>query len=318
MMHPFPGGPARASALAAALGAVVHGPARTVDGVAAAPDAGPRALAFVQRAATATAAGVVLAAAPRPEATTLVVADPRAAFAALLRARFPADGAWPGAPGVDPAATVHPSARLGPGVVVHAGARVGPGCVVGARTVIFPNAVLCAGTVVGADCRIHPGAVLGADGFSFVAGPAGPEKMPQLGHVRLGDRVEVGAGACVDRAALGVTVLEDDVKIDNLVQVGHNVRVGRGTVIAAQAGLAGSARVGAFAQLGGQVGVGDHVRVGDGAQVGAQAGVVGHLAPGARVWGTPAMPIGVAKRAAVLLRRLARGRPIGRRGPGEE
>jgi UDP-3-O-[3-hydroxymyristoyl] glucosamine N-acyltransferase len=304
MMHRFPGGARRAGALAEQLGAVLHGPDCTVVGVAPAEPGTPDCVSFLDKERP-TAAPLVLARQHRDGRSTLVVADPRRAFAALLRAHF-GDQVWPGHVGVHPAATVDESAVLEEEVVVHAGARIGPGCRIGARTVIFPNAVLCAGTVVGADCRIHAGAVLGADGFSYVAGETGPERMPQLGRVRLGDRVDIGAGACVDRAALGETVLEDDVKVDNLVQIGHNVKIGRGTVIAAQSGLAGSATVGQGALLGGQVGVGDHVRIGDGAQVGAQAGVTGHVAAGAKVWGTPAMALGVAKRAAVMLRRMGR------------
>lgn len=304
MRHHFPGGGLRAVALAEQLGAMLQGPDCTVVGVAAAEPGARDCLSFLDKERP-TVAGLVLAREHQAGRSTLVVADPRRAFAALLRAQF-GEQVWPGHTGVHPSATVHGSARLGEDVVVHAGARIGPRCVLGDRTVVFPNAVLCAGTVVGADCRIHAGAVLGADGFSYVAGETGPDRMPQLGRVRLGDRVDVGAGACVDRAALGETVLEDDVKIDNLVQVGHNVRIGRGTVIAAQSGLAGSATVGSAAVLGGQVGVGDHVRIGDGAQVGAQAGVTGHVAAGAKVWGTPAMALGVAKRAAVMLRRMGR------------
>ncbi len=311
--HAFPGDGVWASALAAELGGVLHGPDARCTAVAPAASAGPGTLSFVEKPQP-TDASVVLARDVLDGTPTIVVANPRAAFAAVLRAHMP-DPAWPDddAPLVSPDATVHPTARLGRGVRIHGGCRIGPRCTIGDHTVLFPNVVLYGRTVVGQHCRIHAGAVIGADGFSFVAGDQRPEKMPQLGRVRIGDRVEIGAGTCIDRGALGDTTIDNDVKIDNLVQIGHNVHIGQGSLLAAQVGIAGSAVIGPGCVLAGQVGVGDHVRIGAGAQVGGQAGVVGHLDPGARVWGTPAIPIGLAKRAAVLLRRLAARRSSGAR-----
>ena len=205
---------------------------------------------------------------------------------------------------IHPGAWVDPSAELGAGAVVHAGAWVGASCQIGAGTVIYPTAVLYPGTVVGRDCRIHAGAVLGADGFGFHPGPSGPLKVPQVGRVVLGDGVEVGANSCVDRAFLGETRLGAATKLDNLVQIGHNCQVGRGVVMAGQAGLSGSVTVGDGVQVGGQVGIADHAQVGAGALLAAQSGIHGTVAAGQAVFGSPAMPLRQARRVFALLRRL--------------
>jgi UDP-3-O-[3-hydroxymyristoyl] glucosamine N-acyltransferase len=201
-------------------------------------------------------------------------------------------------PGVHPRATVDPSAILGEGVVIEAGCVVGADCVIGDRSVLFANVVLYPGTILGPDCRIHAGAVLGCEGFSFVAGPQGPEKMPQRGRLILGARVEVGANSALDRGAL------DDVKIDKLVLVGHNAQLGRGVILAGQVGLAGSVSIGPGALLGGQVGVADHATIGAGARIGAQSGLSGTVPPGEALLGTPAMPLRLTRRIYAALRHL--------------
>ena len=288
-----------ASALAALVGGTLHGPDRTFVGVAPADTAGASDLAFTDSNGP-SRAGVLLAAAPVVGQTVVVVAAPRLAFARVLQHLFP-----PAHPvGVQPGAFVHASAQLGDGVTIYPGAYVGPDCVLGEGVVVQPNAVLYPGVELGAGTVVHAGAVLGADGFSYVASPAGPVKMPQVGSLRVGERVEIGANTCVDRGALGDTTLGDDCKLDDLVLVGHNCVLGRAVLVAGQAGLAGSTTVGDGAIMGGQVGTADHVAVGAGARVAAGAGLHKHVAPGETVMGRPAGPASQMRRAWALTRRL--------------
>ena len=290
-----------AGALAALVGGRLTGDDRPFSAVAPLLRAGPDDLSFAEKAPPADCrAGVLLARQELPGRCVILVDDPRRAFAAALRALFPEEQPS----GVHPRATVDPTATLGADVVIHAGCVIGPRCTIGDRSVLFPNVVLYADTHLGPDCRIHAGAVLGADGFSYVRGPAGPEKMPQRGALRLGARVEVGANTTIDRGALDDTTIGDDCKLDNLVQVGHNVTLGRGVLLAGQAGLAGSVSIGDGAILAGQAGVADHVHIGAGAIVGAQAGVSNTVAPGEAVLGTPAMPLRLARRVFAVWRQL--------------
>jgi len=165
---------------------------------------------------------------------------------------------------------------------------------------------------VGAHCRIHAGAVLGADGFRYAAGPDGPERVPQVGRLVLEDHVEVGANTCIDRAGLGETRIGRGSKLDNLVQIGHNCVLEPAVVVAGQAGLAGSVRVGAGSQVGGQAGIADHRTLGRGVRVGAQSGVTQDVVDGETVMGTPAMPARQVRRLWASWRRLAR--QLGGRG----
>jgi UDP-3-O-[3-hydroxymyristoyl] glucosamine N-acyltransferase len=290
-----------ATALAALVDGVVHGPDRPFSGVAPLARAGADDLAFADGPLPSDCeAGVLLVRAPIDGRCCVVVPSPRRAFAAALRALFPEVHE----PGVHPGAVVHPSAKLGKGVVIYPGVHVGADCDIGDHSVIFPNAVLYPGVILGPQARVHAGAVLGADGFSYEAGDTGPEKVPQLGGLRVGARVEVGANACVDRGALDDTVVGDDCKLDDLVLVAHNVRLGRGVVVAGQAGLAGSATVGDGALLGGQAGVSDHAEIGAGARIGAGAGVVGPV-PGGETWlGRPAAPARRMRRVWAVVRQL--------------
>ena len=175
---------------------------------------------------------------------------------------------------------------------------VGPGCVlargveIGADSMLHAGVTLYAGTVIGARALIHAGAVLGADGFGFTHEDGRYHKFPQLGRVRLGDDCEIGANSAIDRAALGETVLGDGVKLDNLVHIGHNCRIGNHVVIAALAGLSGGCVVEDYAVLGGQFGAGEKAFVGKGAQLGGRAGVLSNqkVKGGQAYWGTPARP----------------------------
>ncbi len=290
-----------ASELAALLGGSLHGPDRAFSGLAPLERAGPDQLAFCRGAPPeGCGAGVLLARSPAEGRSVVVVEDPKAAFGQAIAHLFPELHA----PGVHPGAFVDPSARLGEGVVVHPGCWVGARCEIGAGTVLFPNVVLYPDTRMGARCRIHAGAVLGSDGFAYQPGPEGPRKIPHIGGLVIGDDVEIGANSTVDRGMLEDTVIGAGTKLDNLVQVGHNVRLGRAVVIAAQSGIAGSVTIGDGALLGGQSGVVDHVRIGAGARVGAQSGVGKDVAPGEAVLGSPAMPAALARRVFAVLRRL--------------
>ncbi len=290
----------RASELAALVGGILHGADAEFVGVAPLQRAGPAHCAFATKLPVECQAGVLLASEPAEGRCTVVVSDPKGAFIQLLRRLFPEVHPQ----GVQPGAHVDPSARLGPGVVVYPGAYVGPDVQVGADTVILPNAVLLRDTVVGAGCVVGPGAVLGHAGFGLHPGPRGPEPVPQVGSVVLGDGVGVGANSCVDRAFLEQTTLGDGTQLDNLVQVGHNCQLGRGVIMAAQVGLSGSVMVGDGVVMAGQAGVADHVEIGAGAQLGGQAGVNRHLPGGERYMGTPAMPLRLFARVAAASKQL--------------
>jgi UDP-3-O-[3-hydroxymyristoyl] glucosamine N-acyltransferase len=253
------------------------------------------------------------------EKPAVLVPSPTLALAIWLELFFP--GVRPRS-GVSKGAHVATSARLGPGVSVAAGATVEEGAVVGART------VLCAGTFVGRqafvgeDCYLHPnaavlercrigarcvlqaGAVIGSDGFGYVWDGQRHRKIPQLGIVRIDDDVHVGANTAIDRATLGETVVERGTRIDNLVQVGHNVVVGEHSILCGQAGIAGSARLGRRVTLAGQVGVNDHVTIGDGSIATGQAGVTGNLPAGGIFSGMPAAPHREFLKRAALIARL--------------
>jgi UDP-3-O-[3-hydroxymyristoyl] glucosamine N-acyltransferase len=205
---------------------------------------------------------------------------------------------------VDPGASVHASAVVRPGAVILRGASIGAG------TVISENAVVYGRVSIGAGVTVGPLAVIGRQGFGFATGPAGEVvRVPQLGGVVLEDDVEIGACATVDAGTLGPTTIRRGAKLDAHVHVGHNVDIGPGTLVAAQAGFAGSTRLGAGVLVGGQAGVKDHVQVGDHARIGAQSGVIGDVAPRAVVAGFPAIPRARWLRAwASLLREKRRPR----------
>lgn len=290
-----------AGALAALVGGALEGPDRAFSGVAPLEEAGPDQLAFAVGAVPeATRAGVLLAARAVEGRTVVVVADPRLALALALAALYPE--AHP--EGVAPGATVHPTAVLGARVTVYPGVWVGPGVRVGDDTVLFPNVVLYPGTTVGRRCRVHAGAVIGADGFAYRPGPEGLVKLRHIGGVRIEDDVEIGANSAVDRGLLADTVIGAGSKIDNLVQIGHNARIGRHVVLAAQVGLSGSVRLGDGVVMAGQSGVADHVEVGPGAVIGAQSGVTGDVEGGAAYLGSPAVPARLARRIFAVWRHL--------------
>lgn len=210
------------------------------------------------------------------------------------------------APGVHPSAVVDPSVKLGQGVhiganaVVEAGAEIGDGTVIcagvyvghqvkiGAKCMIYPNVAIMARCELGSLVILQPGVVIGGDGFGFVPGPKGLVKVPQTGIVRIGDDVEIGANTTVDRARFGVTWIKSNVKIDNLVQVAHNVVIGESSILVAQSGVAGSAELGRGVILAAKAGINGHITIGDGVQVAGTSNVVKSLPAGAIALGTPA------------------------------
>ena len=303
-----------AADVAALVGGTLVGDAgRRLTGVAPLDRAGPEDVAFLAAARYlpyfhASRAGAVLVtaehrgAAPGP-ATRVVVADPHRAMLAVVRVLYaPA----PKVPAVHPTAIVGAGAvlgrdvSLGPHSVVGAGARlgdrvelmagvvVGDGVTIGDDVVLYPNVVCYPGTVIGARVLLHAGVVLGSDGFGYVPGPAGHEKIPHVGRCVIGDDVEVGANTTIDRGSVDDTVVGSGTKIDNLVQVGHNCRIGARCLIMAQVGLAGSTRIEDEVILAGQAGLAGHLTVGRRARVAAQSGVMGDIDAGATVFGYPA------------------------------
>ena len=228
---------------------------------------------------------------------------------------------------VRPGVSIYPYVYVGKGALVEEGAILFPGVYVGdyaeigKNTVLYPNVVIMPQCKVGANCIFHPGVVVGADGFGYYRDELGIQKVPQIGRVVIGDGVELGANTCIDRAALGSTLVGNNVKMDNLVQVGHNVEIGDNTLVVAQAGISGSVRIGRGVIIGGQVGISDHVVIGDGAMIGSQSGVAKDIPPGEVVSGTPTMPHRLWLRVVTLLKDLPllfeRVRRIERRLGGE-
>ncbi len=219
---------------------------------------------------------------------------------------------------IDPAATIgtdvfvgagaviSADATIGDGAYIHAGALVGQRAVVGDQAELHPNAVLGDDCVLGDRSILHAGAIVGAEGFGFRPDPdtGMPRRVPHLGNVLIGDDVEIGAASCVDRGKFGATSIGDGTKIDNLVQIAHNVRIGRGVIIVGQAGLAGSVVIEDGAILGAQVGVAEHVTIGAGARVAATSGVMRDIPAGADYAGTPARPARETLREVAALRKL--------------
>ena len=184
--------------------------------------------------------------------------------------------------------------KLAPGVKIYPQVYIGDGCEVGEGTVLYAGVKIYAGCKVGKRCIIHSGAVIGADGFGFAPIDGGYEKIPQTGNVEIEDDVEIGANTTIDRAMMGATRIGKGVKLDNLIQIAHNCSVGEHTVMAAQAGVAGSAKIGAHCMVGGQVGFVGHISIADGTQIGAQSGVSKPTKPGDRVMGSPAVDMPAA------------------------
>jgi len=254
-------------------------------------------------------------------ATMIRVADVYLAVGVLL-SNFGAAVHTPG--GISPQALVHAGAHLGEGVsvgafcIVEEGASIGEGSYlsaqvyvgkntrIGRNAVIYPGARILHDCIIGDNCIIHANAVIGSDGFGFAPQPDGAySKIAQVGNVLIEDNVEIGANTTIDRATMGSTIIRRGVKLDNLIQIAHNVEVGENTVIAAQTGIAGSTKIGRFCRIGGQVGIGGHLTIADGTQMQGQSGVSGSIKePGMAISGYPAIRHSEYMRAYVFFRKL--------------
>jgi len=240
----------------------------------------------------------------------LITDNPRAAFARLTGEMVKEGGLDSKTADIHPTASVHASASLGSGVSIGAGTVVGPFCAIedgvtiGANCVIEPY-VRLSFTNMGDACHIKSGAVIGGSGFGMAEDKAGIFGIPHVGRVMIHNRVQIGSNSCVDRGQLGDTLISDDVKIDNLVQIGHNVSIGEGTMIAGHAGISGSCVIGKKCLLAGRASLADHVTVGDGAILAASAGVMSDVPAGQMYSGIPAMPVREHMRNVATLRKLS-------------
>jgi UDP-3-O-[3-hydroxymyristoyl] glucosamine N-acyltransferase len=308
-------------------GEVVGDDSLSIHGVAGIREARPGDLTFLanpryETYLSATRAAAVLVSEARPGLTAAQLVHPNPYLAFLKAVKIFRQERPRPEPGVHPMAAIAPGARLGqavsigPHAVVEEGAEVGDGAVVMAGTYVgqnvrigkeswlYPNVTVREDCVLGERVVIHSGAVIGADGFGYVKDGGTYHKVPQVGNVVIGDDVEIGANTCVDRATTGTTLIGSGTKIDNLVQVGHNVTLGESVIVVAQVGISGSTRVERGATLAGQSGIAGHIVIGEGAVVGSQAGVTKSVPPHTQVSGYPAQPHGLAKRIHALTMRL--------------
>jgi len=243
-----------------------------------------------------------------PNRTIIIASNPKLAFARAAELLLAEDM---DSAGIHPSATIAPDASIGEGVkvgagaVIESGAAIGhfttieAGCYIGRKTevgehcMVYPRVVVYKNVTIGNRVIIHAGAVIGADGFGFVRDGNQHVKFPQVGKVVIEDDVEIGANTCIDRGSLETTVIRRGVKLDNLIQIAHNVEIGENTVIAAQTGISGSSSMGADCLIGGQVGIGEHARIDDGCIIGGQAGILNgkHVRGKEILWGTPVRPL---------------------------
>jgi len=310
------------SELAARLGLVLQGQDREFRGLNSLEAASPDEVSFLaspkyrHHLSKTRACAVIVAREFASEVSTALISDNpyrdfagAAAFFVRKQGRFS---------GISPQAAIHPEAelgadctvhpyahvgagtRLGEGSVLFPGAYVGEDCVIGKGCVLYPNAVVLAGVIMGDGCVLQAGAVLGTDGFGFVVMDGAMRKIPQIGTVRLADGVDVGANTCIDRATLGATSVGRDTKIDNLVQIGHNITVGEQCLIISQAGIAGSTKIGDRVTIAGQAGIAGHLNIGDNVTIGPQAGVPKDIPAGVSGSGTPFMEGRTFMRSMVL------------------
>jgi UDP-3-O-[3-hydroxymyristoyl] glucosamine N-acyltransferase len=255
------------------------------------------------------------------EATLIKVENSYEAFASLLNLVAQSK---PRKKGIHPTAIIEPSARIGTDAFIGAYAYIGEGCIVGDGCSVYPHVYIGDGTrigdgcvfysgvkiyhecIIGKGCIIHAGSVIGSDGFGFAPQSEGEfKKIPQLGNVILEENVEIGANVAIDRATMGSTIIRKGVKLDNLIQIGHNVEIGENTVMAGQCGIAGSTKVGKNCMFGGQVGLAGHIKIADGTRIGAQAGIAGDVKePDTTIIGSPAIDFRQFMKSSVIFRKL--------------
>ena len=253
------------------------------------------------------------------KATLIRVDNAYEAFASLLQL---VEQSKPRKKGIHPTAVIEPSAKIGDNVYIGAHSYIGENCTIGSGCSIYPNvyvgdnskignnSTLYAGVKIyhecqiGNECTLHAGVVIGSDGFGFAPSTGEYSKIPQLGNVIIEDNVEIGANSTIDRATMGSTIIRKGVKLDNLIQIGHNAEVGENTVMAAQSGVAGSTKVGKNCMIGGQVGIAGHIKIGDGAKLGAQAGIMSNIDENAVILGSPALDIKQYMRSYAIFRKL--------------
>ena len=282
--------------LAKLLGGELKGRKDVVlEAVASLKNAGPTDVSYAEEKfheeARASRAGCILVKSGEfRKQNVILVENPKLAFATAAARLYEEP------PGIT---SIHPSAVVEPDAVVGKGTRIGPGCTVGAGVrigegcVLYPRVTIYANVEIGNNVIIHAGAVIGADGFGFVRDGDRYVKFPQVGRVIIEDDVEIGANTCIDRGSLETTVIRRGTKLDNLIQIAHNVDIGEHTVIAAQTGISGSSTVGDHSILGGQVGIGEHARLDPNTIIGGQGGVLNgkHVRGGEVLWGTPVRPL---------------------------
>ncbi len=306
-------------------GEVIGDPATVINRFAPADRAEPGDITFAENEsyfirAEQSAASAIIVDAPRASRKALItVASARVAFARVLPLFFPepvfAPGIHPTAV-VAPSAAIDPAAHIGPHCVVGENVKIGPravlqggnhienSCAIGADTHLFPNVTLYARTEIGARVRIHAGSVIGSDGFGYVLDAGVHRKVPQIGNVIIRDDVEIGANVTIDRGALGPTIIGADTKIDNLVQIGHNVVMGEHCLVISQVGIAGSTKLGDHVILAGQAGLAGHLKIGNRVSISAQSGVMTNIPDGEKWLGSPAQPDRQTKRQMIAIQRL--------------
>ena len=256
----------------------------------------------------------------RPVSTTLIRVDNAYECVAKLLQLY--DAARPKKQGIDSLAFISPKATIGENVYIGAFAYIGDNAVIGNGTMIYPHATIGDNVKIGEKCKIYPnvviyegcklgnevtihsGSVIGADGFGFAPNTEGYAKIPQIGIVTIEDNVEIGANTCIDRSTMGSTIIRKGVKLDNLIQVAHNVEIGENTVMSAQVGIAGSTKIGSWCMFGGQVGLAGHITVGDKTFLGAQSGVPGNIKGDQTLIGTPPMEPKAYFKSQAIFRKL--------------